>query len=191
MHHIIAIGLLAIGLAATSHAAPRDYQFDMNHSRIFFDVDHLGLSTMLGRFADFDGTFRFDPENPTQSSLDIRIDPASIDMFHDGLNAHLRNPDFFDIEQYPEMRFRSSRVERAGDNRYTVHGELTMIGQTHPVSFDVTVNQTGTNRAGAPNAGFTATGTLDRRQWGMNFAAPAVGGDVDFRIEIEAAQASN
>lgn len=192
MHRIIVIGLLALGLATTAQSAPRDYEFDMSHSRIFFDVDHLGLSTMLGRFADFSGTFRFDPDNPTASSLDIVIDPASIDMFHEGLNAHLRNGDghFFDVAQYPEMRFRSTRVERAGDDRYTVHGDLMMIGQTNPVSFDVTINRTGTNRAGLPNAGFSAHGTLDRRDWGMGFGVPGVGAEVAFRIEVEAAQAA-
>lgn len=190
MHRIIALGLLALGLATTAQAAPQDYEFDMAHSRVFFDVDHLGLSTMLGRFAEFGGTFRFDAENPANSSLDVTINPGSIDMFHDGLNAHLRNPDFFDVEQYPQLRFRSTQVERAGDNRYTVHGELTMIGETNPVSFDVEVNQTGQNRAGQPNAGFTAHGTLDRREWGMNFGTPAVGAEVAFRLEIEAAQAN-
>jgi polyisoprenoid-binding protein YceI len=190
MHRIIALGLLALGLSTTAQAAPQDYEFDMSHSRIFFDVDHLGLSTMLGRFAEFGGTFRFDAENPTNSSLDITINPATVDMFHDGLNAHLLRDDFFGVEQYPEMRFTSSRVERAGDNRYTVHGDLTMIGETNPVSFDVTVNQTGTSRGGQPNAGFTAHGTLDRRDWGMNFGTPNVGAEVSFRLEIEAAQAN-
>ncbi len=189
MHRFIALGLLALGLASTSQAAPQDYEFDMSHSRVFFDVDHLGLSTMLGRFAEFGGTFRFDAENPANSVLDVTIDPASIDMFHDGLNAHLRNPDFFNVEAHPEMRYRSTRVERAGEDRYTVHGELTMIGQTHPVSFDVTVNRTGAGRDGRPNAGFSAHGTLDRREWGMNFGVPNIGAEVAFRLEVEAAQA--
>jgi polyisoprenoid-binding protein YceI len=190
MHRIIALVLLGFGLTHTALAAPRDYDFDMSHSRIFFDVDHRGYSTMLGRFADFDGTFRFDAENPAASSLDITIDAASVDMFHEGLNDHLKNADFFNVTEYPTMRFVSERVEAVDENRFTVHGRFTMLGQTHPQSFDVVLNQTGQNRSGAPMAGFTATGTLDRTKYGMGYGAPVVGAQVSFRIEIEASAAS-
>ncbi len=181
---VAALGAFAAMPAA---AEPRSYDFDMAHSRIFFDVDHRGYSTMQGRFADFGGTFMFDAEDPTNSSLDVTIDPASIDMFHEGLNDHLRNPDFFNVAEYPELRFVSERVEVVGENRFTVHGRFTMLGQTHPLAFDVVLNQTGEARGGAPMAGFTATGTIDRTQYGMGYGAPVLGADVEFRIEVEAA----
>jgi len=188
MHRTILI-LAGLGLAQAALAEPRDYAFDMAHSRIFFDIDHRGYSTMLGRFAEFGGTFRFDAENPANSSLDVTINPASVDMFHEGLNNHLKTADFFNVEQYPEMRFVSERVEVVGEGRFKVHGQFTMIGQTHPLSFDVKLNQTGTARGGAAMAGFTATGTLDRTVYGMNYGVPAVGRNVTFRIEIEASEA--
>ena len=109
MHRTILI-LAGLGLAQAALAEPRDYAIDMAHSRIFFDIDHRGYSTMLGRFAEFGGTFKYDAENPANSSLDITIDPSSIDMFHEGLNNHLKTADFFNVEQYPEMRFVSERV---------------------------------------------------------------------------------
>jgi polyisoprenoid-binding protein YceI len=188
MARIVGLVLLGLGIGAGIHAAaePRSYAFDMSHSRIFFDIDHRGYSMMLGRFANFGGTFLFDADDPTQSSLNVTIDPASIDMFHEGLNNHLKNPDFFDVEQYPQMRFVSERVAAAGENRYTVHGQFTMLGQTHPLAFDVVLNQTGQGRGGAPMAGFSATGTIDRTQYGMNYGAPLVGTEVSFRIEVEA-----
>lgn len=182
----IALGL-SLCAVTPAGAEPLSYELDMAHSRIFFDVDHRGYSVMQGRFADFGGSFMFDADDPTNSSLDVTIDPASVDMFHEGLNDHLRNPDFFDVEQYPEMTFVSERVEAAGENRFTVHGQFTMLGQTHPLSFDVVLNQTGQARSGAPMAGFTATGTIDRTQYGMGYGAPVLGAEVDFRIEVEAA----
>jgi polyisoprenoid-binding protein YceI len=87
------------------------------------------------------------------------------------------------------MTFTSERVEPAGENRYTVHGQFTMLGQTHPLAFDVELNQTGETRDGAPMAGFTARGSLDRTAYGMGFAAPVIGREVAFRIEIEASAA--
>lgn len=190
MHRIIALILVGFGFANLAIAAPQSYTFDMGHSRIFFDINHRGFSTMLGRFSDFGGTFSFDAENPSASSLDITIDPASIDMFHAGLNDHMKTADFFDVAEHPQMRFVSERVEPVGEDRFKVHGRFTMLGQTHPLSFDVSLNQTGQTRDGAPMAGFTATGTLDRTRYGMNYAAPVIGTDVSFRIEIEASAAA-
>src|SRR5690606_437481 len=138
-----------------------------------------------GRFAEFGGTFRYDAENPAASSLDVTIDPSSVDMFHEGLNNHLKNPDFFNVEQYPEMRFVSERVDVVGEGRFVVHGQFTMLGQTHPLSFDVVLNKTGSTRNGAPMAGFTARGKLDRARYGMTYGAPLVGTEIAFRIEIE------
>jgi polyisoprenoid-binding protein YceI len=182
---LIVLGL-AIGMGTRAIAEPRAYAFDMAHSRIFFDIDHRGYSTMLGRFSSFGGTFLFDAENPTASTLNVTIDPASIDMFHEGLNNHLKNPDFFNVEQFPELRFVSERVEAAGENLFTVHGQFTMLGQTHPLAFDVELNQTGQARNGAPMAGFTARGTIDRTKYGMGYGVPMLGTEVAFRIEVEA-----
>jgi polyisoprenoid-binding protein YceI len=188
MSRIIVLTLLglAIGLGTRAIAEPSAYAFDMAHSRVFFDISHRGYSTMQGRFSTFGGTFLFDAENPTASSLDVTIDPASIDMFHEGLNNHLKNPDFFNVEQHPELRFISERVEAAGENRFTVHGQFSMLGQTHPLAFDVVLNQTGQGRNGAPMAGFTARGTIDRTKYGMGYGVPMLGTEVAFRIEVEA-----
>ena len=183
---ILLFATIGVALAAGARAEPVDYVFDMSHSRIYFDVNHRGFSTMLGRFAEFDGTFRFDADDPTASTLDIAIAAASVDMFHEGLNNHLKNQDFFDVERYPEMRFDSERVEQTADGRFAVHGQFTLLGVTHPLSFDVVLNDTGRTRAGAPMAGFTAHGTLDRTQYGMTYGAPLVGTQISFRIEIEA-----
>jgi len=186
MYRIISLVLVTLGLSTIASAEPQDYEFDMSHSRIFFDVSHRGYSTMLGRFKEFAGTFRFDADDPTATSLDITIDSASVDMFHAGLNEHLKTDDFFDVDQYPKMQFVSERVERTAENEFSVHGRFTLLGQTHPLSLDVILNQTGEARDGAAMAGFTANATLDRALYGMRYGLPLVGADIDIRIEIEA-----
>lgn len=188
MHRTILV-LAGLGLAQAAFAEPRDFAIDMAHSRIFFDIDHRGYSTMLGRFGEFGGTFKYDAENPANSSLDITIEAASIDMFHEGLNNHLKTADFFNVAEYPQLRFASERVEVTGEDRFKVHGQFTMLGQTHPLAFDVVLNQTGRARNGGAMAGFSATGTIDRSAYGMGYGVPAVGQNVEFRIEIEASEA--
>ena len=181
---IAVIGTL--GISAQLHAEPLPYDLDANHSRIWFDVNHQGYSIMRGLFRNFDGSFMFDADDPAASSLDITIDAASIDMFHDGLNDHLKNDDFFGVSTHPELHFVSTGVEVVGDNELVVNGELTMVGQTNPVSLSVTQNQLGQLRNGADKVGFSATTSLDRTDYGMNFGAPNIGTEVSIQIQIEA-----
>jgi polyisoprenoid-binding protein YceI len=167
-------------------AEPMPYEIDPNHSRIWFDVNHQGYSVMRGLFREFSGNFNFDAENPTASTLDITIEAESIDMFHDGLNDHLKRDDFFGVASNPALHFVSTRVEVMSDDQLTVHGDLTMLGHTNPVSLDVTQNLFGTLRNGAKKVGFSATTSLDRTDYGMTFGAPNIGTDVAISIQIEA-----
>ena len=176
-------------LVVCAGANAENYELDMNHSRIWFDVDHQGYSTMVGRFSDFGGTIDFDADNPSASSVDITINAASVDMFHDGLNDHLKREeprmDFLGVTTYPQARFVSTNVEDMGEGNMTITGDLTMLGQTHPLSLNAVLNKTGDAR-GAPKVGFTAKGSVDRTQYGMGFGVPNIGAEVGLRIEIEA-----
>lgn len=176
----------ALILPALATAEPMEYSLDMSHSRVFFDVDHQGYSMMRGMFRSFDGTLMYDEEDPSASSVSISIDADSVDMYHDGLNNHLKNDDFFGVETHPSLMFESTSVEDLGDGQLRVNGNLTMLGQTHPVSLDAVHNQMGQVRGGATKVGFSATGSLDRTAYGMNFGAGNIGTDVNFSIEIEA-----
>ena len=175
----------ALILPALATAEPMEYSLDMSHSRVFFDVDHQGYSMMRGMFRSFDGTLMYDEEDPSASSVSIDIDASSVDMYHDGLNDHLLNDDFFGVETHPSLTFESTSVEDLGDGQLRVNGNLTMIGQTHPVTLDAVLNQAGQYR-GNPKVGFSATGSLDRTAYGMNFAAPMIGSEVNIGIQIEA-----
>jgi polyisoprenoid-binding protein YceI len=185
MKRLAVIALLALGFAVQAGAEPMAFDIDPNHSRIWFDVNHQGYSVMRGLFRDFGGTFNFDADNPGASSLDITIQAASVDMFHQGLNDHLKRDDFFGVETHPELHFVSTGVEAMGDH-LTVHGDLTILGETNPVSLDVTQNLMGQTRGGQDKVGFSATTSLDRADYGMTFGAPNIGSDVAISIQIEA-----
>ncbi len=185
MKRLAVIALLALGFAVQANAEPMAFDIDPNHSRIWFDVNHQGYSVMRGLFRDFGGTFNFDADNPSASSLDITIQAASVDMFHQGLNDHLKRDDFFGVETHPELHFVSTGVEAMGDH-LTVHGDLMILGQTNPVTLDVTQNLMGQTRNGADKVGFSATTSLDRSDYGMTFGAPNIGTDVTISIQIEA-----
>ena len=185
MKRLAVIALLALGFAVQAGAEPMAFDIDPNHSRIWFDVNHQGYSVMRGLFREFGGTFNFDADNPGASSLDITIQAASVDMFHQGLNDHLKRDDFFGVETHPELHFVSTGVEAMGDH-LTVHGDLMILGQTNPVTLDVTQNLMGQTRNGADKVGFSATTSLDRSDYGMTFGAPNIGTDVTISIQIEA-----
>jgi polyisoprenoid-binding protein YceI len=181
--------LLIAACGARAELAP--YEFDRGHSRIFFDYDHQGYSVMLGMFREFGGTFLFDPDNPRASRLDITIDAASVDVFDAELNERLKGEDFFDVANHPELRFVSRGVEPTGENAFRVSGDLTMLGQTRPVVFEVVQNKLAVNRQGSQVAGFSARGSLKRADFGMGFLVPFIAENVMFRIEVEASPAES
>ncbi len=188
MNRLAIMTLVTLGIAGPASAEPMPFDIDPNHSRIWFDVNHQGYSIMRGLFRDFNGTFNFDADDPTASSLDIMIDAASVNMFHEGLNDHLKRDDFFGVETHPQLHFVSTGVEVLGENHLAVHGDLTILGETNPVTLDVMQNQLGKDRSGADKVGFSATASLDRTDYGMSFGAPNIGTDISINIQIEATQ---
>ena len=186
MKGILIFCAAALALPTLANSEPMEYALDMGHSRVFFDVNHLGYSTMRGMFRNFDGSLQYDADDPSASSVNMTIDAASVDMYHDGLNDHLKTSDFFDVGTHPGMTFASTEVEDLGDGQLLLHGDLTILGQTHPVTFDAMHNQMGEVRGGGTKVGFSASGNLDRTVYGINFGAPRIGTDIAFTIQIEA-----
>lgn len=172
--------------AQGAYAAAEKYTFEQPHTQILFSVNHLGFSHSTGRFNDFDGHFTLDRENLANSSVDVTIKTASVDMSHEAWEAHLKNADFFNVEKFPEMTFKSTKVELTGDNTANVTGDLTLLGVTKPVVLAVTHNKSGDHpMKGVYMAGFSATATVKRSEFGMNYGLPNVGDDVQIRIEVE------
>ncbi|MEM8987438.1 MAG: YceI family protein [Pseudomonadota bacterium] len=162
------------------------YDLDKGHAHVYFKISHLGFSTTLGRFNDFDADFTLDAADPAKSKLDVAIDVASIDMNNKKFDEHLLSADFFDAENHGEMTFVATGIERTGDKTAKLTGDFTMLGETKPLTLDVELNKAAPNPfSKAPTVGFSARGMLDRTEWGMDKYAPAVGASVDLIIEAE------
>src|SRR5947209_15026208 len=171
--------------------AVSNWKIDPSHSAIHFSVRHMVVSKTRGRFTKWTGDIRFDPENPAASSVEVSIDPASIDTADAQRDAHLRSPDFFDVEKFPTAAFRSTKIERAG-GQYRVHGDLTVHGVTRPVVLDATFEGAGKDPWGGERAGFSASVTIDRKDYGLEWnkaletGGLLVGEKVELTLEVEA-----
>jgi polyisoprenoid-binding protein YceI len=181
------LGLLvsALAVGAPAGAAER-YVLEKPHTQILFFVDHLGFSKSQGEFHDFDGEFTFDTEDWSNSAVEVTIRTHSVDMDDHAWDKHLRNEDFFHVNKYPTMTFRSTRVEQTGERTGQVHGELTLLGETRPVTLDFTFNKAGEHFISKQwIAGFSAHTTIKRSDFGMTYGLPAVGDEVAIRLEVE------
>ena len=184
----VAAGLLAF--AASAQAAPVKYEFDKAHTQITFFVNHLGFSNSSGRFQDFDGHFMYDAANPADSSVEVAIDAASIFMGTKPWDDHLKNADFLNVEKFPKITFKSTKIDVTGEKTANITGDLTILGVTKPVVLAATLNNAGKHPMnGKDHAGFSATTTIKRSEFGMNYGLPNVGDDVSVRIEVEGSAA--
>lgn len=178
-----------IFLPATAKADAKRYHFDTVHTQILFFVSHLGFSISEGEFLDFDGHILFDQETPEHSSVEVSIQTASIDMDDEKWDAHMKNADFFDVENYPTMTFKSTHIEITGENTANITGDLTILDQTKPVTLATTLNKAGEHPFNKKlMAGFSASASIKRSDFGMTYGLPMVGDDVEIRIEVEAVQ---
>ena len=170
---------------ATPQVRAGDYRLDKSHAKILWSVSHFGFSTYYGEFTDFDAQLRIDPANPQASRLTARIATASIATHNEALDTHLKSPDFFDVANHGEARFVSTNVRPTGATTAEVTGQFTMLGQTRPLTLDVTFNQAGDNMAGVYTAGFSASGKIRRSDYGMRYGLPAVGDEIALTISGE------
>lgn len=183
------IALLALPflLPALAEAAPDKYEFDKSHTHIIFLINHLGFSNTIGRIKEYNGYFTFDEKEPEKSDIDVTLKPESIDTSIAALDKELRGEKFFNVEKFPTMHFKSTKIATTGKNTGDVTGDLTLLGVTKPVVMHVVYNKSGihpfTNNF---VAGFTADAALKRSDFGMNAFEPAIGDEVRVHIEVEA-----
>ena len=179
----------AFAIAAVSaavYAAPESYTVDPAHSYPNFEINHLGFSTMHGKFKSTSGKIVIDPAAGS-GSIEIKIDTVSVDTGHAKRDEHLRSETFFNVAQFPTMTFRSSRLRFDGDKLVGADGELTLLGKTLPVVLTVTNFHCGPNPiVKKPECGADATASIKRSAFGMDAYVPAVGDEVKIRIEVEA-----
>ena len=164
-----------------------DYTLDVSHSRLGFVARHAMVTKVRGQFGAFSGTATIDEATPASSKVDLTIDVTSIDTGNADRDGHLKSPDFFDAEKYPTITFKSTKVEAAGDKKLRVIGDLTIKGVTKQVVLDTTINKVGEQpMAKRAAAGFDATTTIKRSDFGVDKYAPNVSDNVTLRITTEA-----
>ena len=168
-----------------------NWNFDAAHSEIGFSVKHMMIAKVRGKFADWSGEFRYNPEDPTQAWVRADIDVSSIDTGNGQRDEHLRSPDFFDAETFPSVTFESTEWRQAGDD-FEVDGLLTIRDITRPITVHVESNGVGTDPWGNSRAGFSATAKLNRKDFGLTWnqaletGGVLVGEDVKIELEVQA-----
>ncbi len=180
--------------AAVPAAATGTWNVDKVHSEASFQVRHF-VSKVRGRFGDFSGVIRMDAAKPEASSVEFTIKVASIDTNEPKRDAHLKSPDFFDAEKFPEIRFVSRKVAPKSETAYEVTGDLTMHGVTKEVTLPVTFNGLTKDVWGGERAGFETSITLNRKDYGINWnktldeGGLMLGDDVAVSINLETVKA--
>jgi polyisoprenoid-binding protein YceI len=167
------------------------WNIDPSHSHVEFAVRHLMISTVKGRFGALHGTVRIDESDFSKSAADITIDVSSIDTREPQRDAHLKSADFFEVETYPTITFKSTRVEKKSDDAFTLVGALTIHGVTEEVSLDVTHEGRRHDPWGGERAGFSAKTQIKRSRFGLTWnqlleaGGVTVGDDIKIAIDVE------
>jgi polyisoprenoid-binding protein YceI len=170
-------------VAATRHVSDLEvplggtYDIDPSHTNVGFVVRHLMVSKVRGAFGSVHGTIVIG-DDPFESVVDVSIDTASVATGDDQRDAHLRSPDFFDVEQFPRLTYRSRSVRHAGEGRFIVEGDLTVRGITRPVELDVRFDGGVADPWGNIRVGFSARGEIDRGDFGLTWNQALEGGGV-------------
>jgi polyisoprenoid-binding protein YceI len=182
---------LLAAIPALALATPSTWNVDPSHSQVGFAVKHLVISNVRGEFKTYQGKIALDEADVTHSSVEATVDVNSVDTQVADRDAHLKSADFFDVAKYPAMTFRSTRIAKAGKDRLKVTGDLTLHGVTKPIVLDVTTTPAVKGMSGESRRGFSATGKLSRKEFGLTWnklveAGPAVGDEVTLTLDLEA-----
>ena len=168
------------------------WEIDPSHSEATFSVKHMMFTTVRGHFNVLSGHLHIDEQHPENSWVDAQVDASSVDTRDEKRDGHLRSPDFFDVQNYPTLTFKSTSVDPAGSNEYKVYGDLTMHGITKPVAFKAEYNGQGKNPWGMQVAGLSAITKINRKDFGLNWNQALESGgvlvseNVTIEIDLEA-----
>jgi polyisoprenoid-binding protein YceI len=183
------IFILSLFIFPASVFAQDSWVEDPAHSKLGFTVTHLGIADVPGYFEDYDVTIEAYEDDFSDAKVELTVQTASIDTRVQKRNNHLKSPDFFNVEKYPTMTFKSTGIKEVGDDKYELTGDLTLHGTTKPVT--VTMIYRGTNQnemtQGNLKAGIQITGTIDRTEFnlGGNFPPPMISNEVQIKADGE------
>lgn len=171
------------------------WALDNAHSNVDFSLRHMMVSKVKGSFNNFSANIEANPNDLTTASLNFTIDVASIDTRQADRDNHLRSADFFDVEQFPNLVFTSTSIEKTGNDKYAVTGDVSLHGVTKPETFTVTFEGVAKDpMSGAEKAGFSVEGAIKRSEYGLTWNAALetggvlVGDDVKVSMEIQVAK---
>lgn len=170
------------------------WRLDPTHTLVEFSAKHLMITTVKGRIADVEGTIISDEEDLKNSSVEVTLKAASLDTRTDQRDQHLRSADFLDVEKYPEIKFRSTRIQGDKDS-FKMTGDLTIRDVTRPITLDASFEGRARDPWGGERIGFSASGKIDRREFGLTWnqaleaGGVVVGNDIKINVELEAVAA--
>ena len=176
--------------SATQTASVTTWKIDPAHTSVEFSVKHMMITTVKGRFTDVTGDVTVDESNPSAARAQVTINAASIDTREPQRDAHLRSGDFFDVEKFPTLTFRTTRIEGDTQN-FKMTGDLTIHGVTRPIRLDVTHEGRAKDPWGGERVGYSATGRIKRSDYGLTWNAALetggflVGDEVKISLDIE------
>lgn len=177
---------VALVLSTTAYAQVQSWKIDPNHTAPQFSVRHMGISTVRGAFTKVSGAAEYDPANPSKSSVEITIDAASVDTRVEMRDKDLRSPNFFDVEKYPTITFKSTALQAEGEGKLRITGDLTIHGVTKPVVLDVDgPSKPMTDPRGNEHMGASATTKIKRTDFGVGSSSPMIGEDITITIDVE------
>jgi polyisoprenoid-binding protein YceI len=165
-------------------AAPERYKIDTTHSSVSFKIRHLGVSWVQGMFKDYEGEVLFDPEKPEASSVTVTVKAASVDTGNEKRDNHLRNADYFHVEKFPTLSFKSTKVEKTGENRYKVTGDFTLLGVTKPLVVDFIATDEIEGMRGEKRRGGETSFTIKRSDFGMKQSIGPIGDEVHVSLSF-------
>jgi len=181
---VLLAGMLAVS-SATAFAAQK-YDIDQNHTYVTFTYSHFGFSNPVGKLEKISGDLQLDTADLTKSTVSVTF---PLDGLHTGvpkLDDHMRSPDFFVAAKYPDITFKSTKVEKAGADALKISGDMTAHGVTKPVVLEVRINKIGDNPMNKlPSAGFEADTTIKRSDFGVDKYAPGVSDEVKVHISLD------
>ena len=181
--HLLALSLFAAALPTVSHATDYVIDTDGAHASINMKVPHLGYSFIKGRFNTFEGTFSYDPNNVAASAVNVKVDTTSFDSNHAERDKHVRSNDFLDVKKYSTATFTSNKVVPKGDGAFVIEGELTLHGETKPLTIDAQFIGEGKDPWGGYRAGFSGTTRIELADYGIPVMGDASYADLELHVE--------
>lgn len=183
------LGVVALHLLAAI-AAGQNYVVDPAHTSVVFSVGHMGYSFTYGMFREPSGTVTWGPAADGPEQFDLKVKVASIDTGNEARDAHLRNPDFFDAEKFPEIRFvgkaQAAQQDDKGRTIYPVDGQMTLHGVTRKLTLPIRLLKRGENHQGAPTVGFHCEAVIKRSDYGMDASLGPISDNIGVTFSFEA-----